>query len=321
MADGAASSAAEIISSAFAEADGITRGNPKLKAGSTVSVGVVGDHFEGQYTLSGARHVFGENGYRTHFVISGRQDRSLLGLASLGASSGHASAGGAPISGVVIAQVTDNNDPNDQARVKLKFPWLDDNYESDWARITQLGAGGNQSGAVWIPEKDDEVLVAFEFGDIRRPYVVGSLYNGQDTPNLGSGLFDNGKVKRRGFISRAGHKFVFFDDDDGNKKGIAFISSDGNLKISLNETNSEIHISSQGKIHVESQQDMIFESQANLNLKAGQGLKVEAGTNLDMKGGSGAKLDGGPQLEVTASGQLKVSGAMVDVNNGALQVM
>ena len=321
MADGVASSTAEIIGGAFAEADGTALGNPKLKAGSTVSIGVVGDSFEGQYTLSGARHVFGENGYRTHFVISGRQDRSLLGLASLGASNGHASAGGAPINGVVIAQVTDNNDPNDQARVKLKFPWLDDNYESDWARITQLGAGGNQSGAVWIPEKDDEVLVAFEFGDIRRPFVVGSLYNGQDTPNLGSGLFDNGKVKRRGFISRAGHKFIFFDDDDGNKKGIAFISSDGNLKISLNETNSEIHISSQGKVHVESQQDMIFESQANLNLKAGQGLKVEAGTNLDMKGGSGAKLDGGPQLEVTASGQLKVSGAMVDVNNGALQVM
>jgi uncharacterized protein involved in type VI secretion and phage assembly len=321
MADDAASSAAEIIGGAFAEADGTAIGNPKLKAGSTVSIGVVGDHFEGQYTLSGARHVFGPTGYRTHFVISGRQDRSLLGLASLGASNGHASAGGAPINGVVIAQVTDNNDPNDQARVKLKFPWLDDSYESDWARITQLGAGGQQSGAVWIPEKDDEVLVAFEFGDIRRPYVVGSLYNGQDTPNLGDGLFDNGKVKRRGFISRAGHKFIFFDDADGNKKGIAFISSDGNLKISLNETNSEIHISSQGKIHVESQQDMIFESQANLNLKAGQDLKVEAGTNLDMKGGSGAKLDGGPQLEVKASGQLKVSGAMVDVNNGALQVM
>ena len=321
MVDGVATAIAEIIGSSFAEADGVARGNPKLKAGATVSVGVVGDRFEGQYTLSGARHVFGQNGYRTHFVISGRQDRSLLGLASLGASNGHASAGGAPINGVVIAQVTDNNDPNDQARVKLKFPWLDDNYESDWARITQLGAGGNQSGAVWIPEKDDEVLVAFEFGDIRRPYVVGSLYNGQDTPNLGSGLFDNGKVLRRGFISRAGHKFIFFDDEDGNKTGIALISSDGNLKISLNETNSEIHISSQGKVHVECQQDMTLESQANLNLKAGQALKVEAGTNLDMKGGSGAKLDGGPQLEVTASGQLKVSGAMVDVNNGALQVM
>jgi len=318
MADGVASSAAEIIGGAFAEADGTALGNPKLKAGSTVSIGVVGDSFEGQYTLSGARHVFGPGGYRTHFVISGRQDRSLLGLASLGASNGHASAGGAPINGVVIAQVTDNNDPNDQARVKLKFPWLDDNYESDWARVTQLGAGPN-SGALFMPEVNDEVLVAFEFGDIRRPFVVGSLYNGQDTPNLGSGLFNNGQVMRRGMISRKGHMFIFFDDP--NKAGVAIISSDGNLKISLNETNSEIHISSQGKVHVECQQDMTLESQANLNLKAGQALKVEAGTNLDMKGGSGAKLDGGPQLEVTASGQLKVSGAMVDVNNGALQVM
>ena len=318
MVDGVASAIAEIISGSFAEADGIARGNPKLKAGTTVSVGVVGDHFEGKYTLSGTRHIFGENGYRTHFVISGRQDRSLLGLTSLGASNGHGTAGGAPINGVVIAQVTDNNDPSNQARVKLKFPWLDDNYESDWARVTQLGAGPN-SGALFMPEVNDEVLVAFEFGDIRRPFVVGSLYNGQDTPNLGSSLFNNGQVMRRGLISRKGHQFIFFDD--ANKAGVAIISSDGNLKISLNETNSEIHISSQGKVHVECQQDMTLESQANLNLKAGQELKVEAGTNLDMKGGSGAKLDGGPQLEVKASGQLKVSGAMVDVNNGALQVM
>src|SRR5467141_1054935 len=88
MVDGSASSIAEIISGSFAEADGVARGNPKLKAGTTVSVGVVGDHFEGQYTLSGARHVFGENGYRTHFVISGRQDRSTLGPASMGAPTG-----------------------------------------------------------------------------------------------------------------------------------------------------------------------------------------------------------------------------------------
>ena len=316
--DAVAASIAEVIASAFAEADGVARGNPSLKAGATVSIGVVGAQFEGQYTLSEARHIFNENGYRTHFVISGRQDRSLLGLASVGASNGHASAGGAPINGVVVALVTDNNDPNNEARVKLKFPWLDDNYESDWARLTQLGAGPN-SGAVWIPEVNDEVLVAFEFGDIRRPYVVGSLYNGQDTPNEGSGLFDNGKVKRRGFISRKGHQFIFFDDS--SKAGIAFISSDGNLKISLNETNSEIHISSQGKVHVESQQDMALESQGNLKLSAQQGITLEAQTNLDLKGGSGATLDGGPQLEVKASGQLKVTGAMVDVNSGALQVM
>ena len=307
--DAAAASINEIISSSFAEADGVAKGNPMLKAGSTVSIGVVGDRFQGQYTLSGARHTFGDAGYRTHFVISGRQDRSLLSLTSMGSSNGHASAGGLPINGVVIGLVTDNNDPNNGARVKLKFPWLDDNYESDWARITQLGAGPN-SGALWIPEVNDEVLVAFEFGDIRRPFVVGSLYNGQDSPNLGQGLFDNGKVLRRGFISRLGHQFIMFDDS--SKKGIALISSDGKLKISLNETNAEIHISSQGKIHFESQQDMIFESQANLKLSAQQGITIEAQNALDLKGMTASLKTNSPSITIDAgAAKIELSGPEV----------
>jgi len=115
------------------------------------------------------------------------------------------------------------------------------------------------------------------------------------------------------------HVPVVFDDP--NKSGVAFISSDGNLKISLNETNSEIHISSQGKVHIECQQDMTLESQGNLKLSAQQGISLEAQTNLDLKGNAGATLDGGPQLAVKASGQLAVTGSMVDINNGALQVM
>ncbi len=316
--DAVTKAATEALGSAIAEAEGVARGNPQLTAGATVAIGVVGDQFKGQYTITEARHVFNEEGYRTHFVISGRQDRSLLGLTSLGAANGHPTAGGQKIEGVVVAIVTDNNDPNNQARVKLKFPWLDDSYESDWARVTQLGAGPN-SGALFMPEVNDEVLVAFEFGDIRRPYVVGSLYNGQDKPNEGSGLFNNGAVTRRGFISRSGHKFIFFDDQ--SKTGVAILSSDGNLKISLNQTNSEIHISSKGKVHLESQQDMTIESQGNLKLSAQQGISLEAQTNLDLKGQSGATLDGGPQLQVKSSGQTSISGTMVDVNNGSLQVM
>lgn len=316
-ADAAVKGTGEAITSGYAEADGVANGNPKLKAGTTISVGMVDQKFAGKYTLTSTRHVFDGEGYRTHFVISGRQDRSLLGLASLGASNGHASAGGPHINSVVVGLVTDNNDPNNLARVKIKFPWLDDNHESYWARVTQPGAGPD-SGMVWLPEVNDEVLVAFEHGDIRMPYVVGQLWNGVDKPPEGSGLINNGKVLRRGFISRTGHKFIFFDDS--SKAGVAIISSDGKLKISLNQTNSEIHISSQGKIHVESQQDMTLESQGNLKLSA-QGIKLEAQTNLDLKGGSGATLDGGPQLEMKSSGQTKVSGTMVDVNNGSLQVM
>ena len=314
--DAAAKAIAEAISSAYAEADGIALGNPKLKAGSTVSLGVVGDEFAGKYTLTSARHVFADGGYRTHFAVNGRQDRTLLGLTSLGSSNGHASAGGAPINGVVVAVVTDNNDPNNLARVKLKFPWLDDNYESDWARLAQLGAGPN-SGTLWIPEVNDEVLVAFEHGDIRRPYVVGQLYNGVDKPNEGSGLFDNGKVKRRGFISRKGHKLIFFDDD--NKKGVAIISEDGNYKISLNETNKEIHIKSSEKITVESDKDMTLKSGSDMTIQSAKGLTVKADGKLTLQSSQGASLDGGPQLDVKASGQISVDG-MFSVNSGALMV-
>jgi uncharacterized protein involved in type VI secretion and phage assembly len=188
----------------------------------------------------------------------------------------------------VVAQVTNNDDPEHLGRLKLKFPWLADGYESDWARLVQLGAGPN-SGAVFIPEVNDEVLVAFEFGDVRRPFVLGGLYNGKDKPRLGSGLIDNGKVKRRGFVSRKGHRAVFFDGD--GKSGIALLTSDGNVRVSLKEDGGgKIHLYCQGPIHLESK----------------QGIKVEAQTQLELSGQAGVKI--------TSSGPVEVSGTPIKLN-------
>jgi phage protein D len=288
-AEATAKAHAEHIGSAVAEAEGIARGNPKLKAGVAVSVGSVADHFTGSYTLTQTRHVFDTQGYRTNFIVSGRQNRSLLGLVSAGSNGGGAG-GGSPIYGVVVAIVTNNDDPDQQGRVKLKFPWLADDYESDWARLTQLGAGPS-AGAVFIPEVNDEVLVAFEFGDVRRPYVVGSLYNGQDKPSLGSGLFSGGKVKRSGFVSRKGHRLVFFDDD--GKSGIALISSDNKVRVALKQNGPEIHIYCEGKVTIESQGDMKLTSQANVS--------IEAGSQLELKGSSGVKVSSDSSVEVTGT--------------------
>ena len=82
---------------------------------------------------------------------------------------------------------------------------------------------------------DDEVLVAFENGDVMHPFVIGGLYNGKDKPRLGDNLFDNGKVRRRGFVSRKGHRLIFFDADDAS--GVALVTSNGKLQVALNETN------------------------------------------------------------------------------------
>src|SRR5262245_44552596 len=86
--------------------------------------------------------------------------------------------------GVYPALVSDIKDPDGLGRVKIKLPWAPDTgsgvYEL-WARMATMMAG-NGRGSWFIPDVDDEVLVAFEAGDPRRPYVVGTLWNGTDTP-------------------------------------------------------------------------------------------------------------------------------------------
>lgn len=86
--------------------------------------------------------------------------------------------------GVYTGLVTDAVDPTAQGRVQVRMPWSPDSdgsaYEA-WVRLATLMAGNNR-GSWFIPEPDDEVLILFEAGDTRRPYVIGSLWNGRDVP-------------------------------------------------------------------------------------------------------------------------------------------
>ena len=155
-------------------------------------------------------------------------------------------------------------------------------------------SAGPDSGAVYIPEVDDEVLVAFENGDVMHPYVIGGLYNGKDKPKLGDNLFDNGKVRRRGFVSRKGHRLIFFDAD--NASGIALVTSNGKLQIALNETKQELHVKGDMKIIVESDQEI------DLNTK---NLSIRADSDLTLRGG---------KVTIKADGVVDIDGAVIQLN-------
>jgi uncharacterized protein involved in type VI secretion and phage assembly len=148
--------------------------------------------------------------------------------------------------------------------------------------MVQFGAGNNR-GAVFIPEVDDEVLVACEQGDPRRPFVIGALYNGKDKPNEGEGLVDSSGVKRRGIVSKTGSMFIFFDDP--SKDGIALLSSDKGLKVSLNKTKTTIHIASTGEVKIEGTQKVTVDGGQQLVL-TGQQIKLGADstTSVEIKG-------------------------------------
>ena len=117
--------------------------------------------------------------------------------------------------GVYPALVTDVQDPDNQGRVQIKLPFVE---ESDggsalaWARLATMMAGGNR-GTWFIPEVDDEVLVAFTAGDPRRPVVIGALWNGVDAPPETMDSANN----VRSVTSRSGHKLTF-DDTAGAEK-------------------------------------------------------------------------------------------------------
>src|SRR5207244_3847164 len=122
--------------------------------------------------------------------------------------------------GVYPALVTDIKDPDAQGRVKVTLPWSADSagarYEA-WARLATM-MGGNNRGSWFVPDTNDEVLVAFEGGDTRRPYVIGGLWNGSDRPP--ASMDGGGRNFKKVLRSRNGVK-VTLDDSDGQEKFIA----------------------------------------------------------------------------------------------------
>ncbi len=325
--DVAARAVAEQIAGASAELDAVTRGNPKIRAGTAVSIDNIGPPFDGKYTVTTSRHHFDQTaGYVTQFAVTGRQERSLLGLAS--------GSGGFPdrrLAGVVAAQVSDVNDPQGRGRVKLTYPWLSDTYVSDWARTVQPGAGKDR-GAMMVPEVGDEVLAAFEQGDIRRPYVVGGLYNGVDTPKAGpTALVDSGsgEINRRSFVSRRGHRLDFLDQT-GRTEGVTIRTGDDKLQLLMDATGTKLTVHSDGTVLVEAGKGVTVDAASStVELKGGDikltgkngvtidggagAVKVTAGSDLSLTGVA-AKLEGSAQTEVKGGATCSISAGLVRIN-------
>lgn len=120
---------------------------------------------------------------------------------------------GGPVPGVIAGIVSDLGDPENLGRVKVTFPDLG-GVSSDWARIIAPSAGSGR-GALFRPESGDEVMVSFERGDLRSPYVLGGVWSQADPPPPGDG--DQRANNLRSITSRSGHA-ITFDDTPGGEK-------------------------------------------------------------------------------------------------------
>jgi phage protein D len=262
------------MSDAFYEADGVAFGNPKIKAGGKIQVQGVGQQFSGAYTVTSSTHSYrGASGYQTSFQISGRSSRTLLELMRPPQERDWSAS-------LVVGVVTNNNDPDQMGRVRVKYPSLSDSEESAWARIATPSAG-NARGLLMMPQPDEEVIIGFEHGDTRRPIVVGSVFNGRDKP--GPDLLQN----RDGSFAVLSNEKVHMH----SKKDFE-IKSDQNMTVEIKQ--DEKHTVKGSYTH---------ETTGAGKLKA-QTYNVEAGSSMTVKGVS---------VTVEASASLTLKGATVDI--------
>ena len=293
----------------FAEAEGDARGDVRIRAGATVRVSGVPGRFPDAWLVTRARHVFdlAENGYHTEFTAGGRHDRSLLGLTS---ASG---ANPVRIPGLACAIVDDIGD--DHARVRLTLPWLSTDVRTDWAPVVQFGAG-RRSGAMFLPEVGDQVLVGFEFGDPRRPYVLGGLVTEHSGYSLGGSAVRQGpggadsSVARRGFVSASGNQLLFHDemgeDPEPEQSRIALGTGDGILGLGIDVVQGSVELSCAPT-----------DPAGQLTIRCGQAGTVNIvtgpGGSVTIDGGDALTLKSAGSLTLQSQGTVSVSGASVSL--------
>jgi uncharacterized protein involved in type VI secretion and phage assembly len=190
------------------------------------------------------------------------------------------------IYGVVVGMVTNNQDPDKLGRVKVRFPWLGDSDESAWARLATPMAG-NQRGLYFLPEVDDEVLVVFEHGDLRFPYILGGLWGGKDKPPIDN---SDGKNNIRLIRSRSGHT-IRLNDTDGQET-IEIIDKTQKNKITINTAKNTISIIADKDITLSAPKGKITLEAKELELKSSASTKIESNAGMDIKANSMIDIKG-----------------------------
>ncbi len=296
---------------------GAAKGTPGLRAGATVEITDAGRRLSGRYRLATVEHVYTPaDGYITRFASGGQDPSGLVDL--LG---GRSSVTPWNAQQLVIGIVTNIEDPERPARVKVRFPSFSDTFESAWARVAMPGAGTDR-GLQILPEIDDEVLVGFEHGDPQRPIVLGGLWSKKLTPPLAtSAVVRQGKVASRVWKSRSGHSIILNDAEAEapdsivvSLKGGTSVLTIGKESVTL-KSDKDVKITTDGAFAVEATGDISIKG-ANVKLAATSKMQID-GAQVAVKGTTTASLEAAT-LDVKASAKLGLDGGGITELKGGM---
>lgn len=204
--------------------------------------------------------------------------------------------------GVVVGIVSNNQDPENLGRVKVKFPWLSAEHESHWARVATPMAGENR-GFYCLPEVGDEVLVAFAHGSADTAFILGALWNGKHKPPTDN---KNGGNHVRMFKSKAGHQIVLNDSED--KCGIRIVDKTGDSEIVIDTAKKKLTIKAKGDLALEAEGDLRIAAKGAIAIEAGKGLTAKATKELMLEAGTKGEIKAGAPLTIKSSSKTTIEG-------------
>lgn len=275
------------------EGSGSCIGIPNLQAGQYVEIRGVGKRFSGTYRLRKVVHTIDHNGYRTTFQVTQRSNANLLGLLRKSIKDLPAPDTQEKYYGVMVAKVSSNVEVMDVppalplGRVKVTFPSLSDDMQSGWARCVMPMAGSGK-GVYFLPEVGDEVLVAFEGGNLSKPVVLGSMWNAQQLPPANNtDMLNNIRMIK----TRSGHTLTF---DDTVLAPKVVIKSSGGHSVTLDDNpvapqiviqdkgqSTIILNSSDGSVAIVAKSNLTLKASGNINLTA-NAVNVSVATTMDV---------------------------------------
>ncbi|CAN5728633.1 VgrG-related protein [soil metagenome] len=261
---------AELLEGMY-EGSGTTIGIPELRANEFVAIGGVGKRFSGAYRLKKVVHTLDDSGYRTAFEVTQQSGASLLQLLRKTLTDLPSPNRQRKFYGVAVGKVTSNTDEKQRGRVKVSFPWFGEDHESGWARCASPMASKDGKGIYFLPDVDDEVLVAFDQGNFSKPVVIGSLWNGKNRPPENNSEHTNAK---RHIKTPGGHA-LSFDDSKG-----------GETVTLHHSTGAEIVIKPDGTVSIAAKGNLDINAKGNVNITAndGNGAVMVRAKTMDVTG-------------------------------------
>lgn len=315
---------AQMLKSEYAKIRGSVKlqGSSLVTPGKYITLGGLGDRFNGDHLVSGVHHHLADGNWMTEVSLGlspiwFTQEPDVMAPPASGLLPG--------VRGLYHATVKKIfEDPDDQYRILVNIPLFDPNGEGLWARLSNFYSTSG-AGAFFLPEVGDEVVLGFLNEDPRYPVILGSLYS-KTTRQPYHSLEPNENNSVKAIVSKSGIN-IQFDDES---KTLSFITPAGNKAI-LNDTEKQVTIQDENEnkillgengITIKSASNIIVEAEKNLVLKGNTGVSIEAPSGdveikaINIKENAEAEYsaEGSASASVQAGGGLTLKGAIVHIN-------